>query len=107
MYAIRSYYGTSFALPVEVIPEARVSVAAALARLGATAVLREGIRKAGPVVTDNGNLILDCTWAPRADGSSPVNPAEMEDTVNAIVGVVENGLFTKNPPIIYVRNNFV
>ncbi len=97
-----AHLGTSFALPVEVIPEARVSVAAALARLGATAVLREGIRKAGPVVTDNGNLILDCTWAPRADGSSPVNPAEMEDTVNAIVGVVENGLFTKNPPIIYV-----
>ncbi len=96
------HLGTAFALPVEVIPEARVSVTAALARLGATATLREGVRKAGPVVTDNGNLILDCLWKAAPDGSSPIDPARMEDAIDGIVGVVENGFFTKNPPIVYV-----
>lgn len=97
-----AHLGTGFALPVEVIAEARVSVTAALIGLGATVVLREGLRKAGPVVTDNGNLILDCRWQPRPDGSSPIAPEKMEDAINGIVGVVENGFFTKNPPIVYV-----
>jgi len=97
-----AHLGTAFALPVEVIPEARVSVTAALAKLGAQAVLREGLRKAGPVVTDNGNLILDCRWAATADGRSPIDPAKMEDAIDGIVGVVENGFFTKNAPLVYV-----
>lgn len=100
-----AHLGTGFALPVEVIAEARVSVTAALTKLGATVVLREGLRKAGPVVTDNGNLILDCRWQPEADGLSPIDPAEMEETINRIVGVVENGFFTKNPPIVYAARN--
>lgn len=94
--------GTGFALPVEVIPEARVSVTAALVNLGAEVTLREGVRKAGPVVTDNGNLIIDCRWKAKADGTSPVDPARLEDAIDAIVGVVENGFFTKNAPIVYV-----
>lgn len=94
--------GTGFALPVEVVPEARVSVTAALGRLGAEATLREGVRKAGPVVTDNGNLILDCRWKPGVDGVSPIDPAKIEDAIDSIVGVVENGFFTKNPPIVYI-----
>jgi ribose 5-phosphate isomerase A len=96
------HLGTHFPLPVEVIPEARVSVVSRLAALGATVTLREGVRKAGPVVTDNGNLILDCLWKANADGSSPVKPAELERAINAIVGVVENGFFTGNVPIVYV-----
>lgn len=88
--------GTKFPVPVEIIGEARIPVTNALNKLGATCVLREGVRKCGPVITDNGNQILDCTW------ESPINVAEMEDKINNIVGVVENGLFSKNKPIVFV-----
>ena len=54
------------------------------------------MRKAGPVITDNGNQILDCTW------KEPVNVAEMEDKINSITGVLENGLFSKNKPIVFI-----
>lgn len=89
--------GTKFPVPVEIISEARVSVTNALNKLGATCVLREGVKKCGPVITDNGNWILDCTW------KSPIaDVAKMEEEINSIVGVVENGLFSKNKPIVFV-----
>ncbi|MBS7294567.1 MAG: ribose-5-phosphate isomerase RpiA [Spirochaetia bacterium] len=89
--------GTKFPVPVEIISEARVSVTNALNKLGATCVLREGVKKCGPVITDNGNWILDCTW------KSPIaDIAKMEEEINSIVGVVENGLFSKNKPIVFV-----
>ena len=87
--------GAKFPLPVEIIAEARVPVENALNSIGAECVLREGVRKCGPVITDNGNQILDILW------KSPVNPAEMEDKINSIVGVVENGFFTKNKPVVF------
>lgn len=92
------HIGTKFPLPVEVITDARVSVTKALENLGAQCTIREGIKKAGPVITDNGNIILDCLW------KSPVNPCELEDKINGIVGVVENGFFTKNIPICFVSH---
>lgn len=88
--------GTRFSLPVEIIAEARTSASAALASLGAKVTLRQGLRKAGPVVTDNGNLIVDCLW------EKPVDPVTMEKEINAIVGVVENGFFTANIPTVYI-----
>ena len=88
--------GTKFPVTVEIIGDARVQVMNALNELGATAVLREGVRKAGPVITDNGNQILDCTW------KSPINVPEMERKINSIVGVVETGLFTQNKPIVFI-----
>jgi ribose 5-phosphate isomerase A len=99
-----AHLGTRFALPVEVISEARTSVQAAIERLGATAAIRHGIRKAGPVITDNGNLILDCLWKADEHGSSPIDPAKIEDAINGIVGVVENGFFTKKKPTVYVAH---
>ena len=91
-------HGTGFALPVEIIPTARVAICKALNALGATPILREGLRKAGPVITDNGNMILDCKW------ESPVNATEMEDKINSIVGVVECGFFTKIVPTIFIAH---
>lgn len=91
-----SSHGTKFPLPVEIIPEGRISVVRALEKLGAKCILREGVRKAGPVITDNGNMILDCLW------ESPVNPSEMEDRINAITGVVECGFFTKLRPTAFI-----
>lgn len=91
-------HGTGFALPVEVIAEARLPVTQALEKLGATPRLREGVRKAGPVITDNGNMILDCLW------EKPVNPAEMEDAIDRITGVVECGFFTKAKPRAFIAH---
>lgn len=88
--------GTKFPVPVEIIPDARIPVINTLEKTGATCVLREGIRKAGPVITDNGNQILDCTW------KNPIDVKKMEDEINHIPGVVENGLFSKNKPIVFI-----
>lgn len=91
-------HGTKFALPVEIIAEARVSIIRELEKLGAECILRQGVRKAGPVVTDNGNMIIDCTW------ENPVNALEMEDKIDSITGVVECGFFTKNVPSVFVAH---
>lgn len=95
-----SSLGTGFPLPVEVVPEARVSVTAHLSRLGATAAIRQAVRKAGPVITDNGNLILDCLW----DAAGGCNPREMETAINGIAGVAENGFFTGIRPSVYIAH---
>ena len=91
--------GTKFPLPVEIIAVARKPVETALAKMGAKCVLREGVRKCGPVITDNGNQILDCTW------ESPVNPCEMEEKIAQIVGVVETGFFTKMRPSAFIAHS--
>ena len=79
--------GTIFALPVEVLPMAVAPVTRALEKLGGKVEMRMGIAKDGPVITDQGNMVLDVTF----DGID--NPAEMEKTINNIPGVLENGLF--------------
>jgi len=80
--------GVKFPIPVEVVPEARIPVTLALEKLGAEVMLREAVRKAGPVITDHGNLLLDIRF------KSPQDPSLLELELNHIPGVVENGLFT-------------
>jgi ribose 5-phosphate isomerase A len=80
--------GVKFPVSVEVISEARVSVTLALEKLGAEVNLRQALRKAGPVITDHGNLLLDIRFATAPD------PVRMEREINLIPGVVENGFFT-------------
>jgi len=70
-----------FPLPVEVIPMARSYVARELVKLGGDPVYREG------VITDNGNIILD------VHNMKIAEPLKLENEINAIVGVVTNGLF--------------
>ncbi|MFT6991964.1 MAG: ribose 5-phosphate isomerase A [Paraglaciecola sp.] len=70
-----------FPLPVEVIPMARSYVAREIVKLGGDPAYRQG------VVTDNGNVILDVY------NLTILNPVELERQLNAIVGVVTNGLF--------------
>jgi ribose 5-phosphate isomerase A len=79
--------GSTFLLPVEVIPMAVAPVIKQLAKLGGKPELRMAIRKAGPVVTDQGNLVVDVKF------ESIENPAELEKIINNIPGVLENGLF--------------
>jgi len=75
----------NFPLPVEVIPMARSHVARQLVRLGGDPVYREG------VLTDNGNIILD------VHNMQITDPVKLEAEINAIVGVVTNGLFAARP----------
>jgi ribose 5-phosphate isomerase A len=75
----------NFPLPVEVIPMARSHVARQLVKLGGDPVYREGVQ------TDNGNIILDVYNLQITD------PAMLESQINAIVGVVTNGLFAARP----------
>jgi ribose 5-phosphate isomerase A len=91
--------GAGFPVPVEVVPAARVSAGKALESLGAAVTLREALRKAGPVITEHGNLILDIRFA------SPVDPVEMENKINDIPGVVENGFFTRITPVVYIARS--
>ena len=77
--------GSTFPLPVEVIPMARSQVARKLVALGGAPEYREG------VVTDNGNIILD------VHNFEILNPVEMEKKLNNIAGVVTNGVFALRP----------
>ena len=88
--------GSTFLLPVEVIPMARTPVMRALEKLGGQPTLRMGVKKAGPVVTDQGNLVIDVKF-PAID-----NPAELEKTINNIPGVLENGLFVGVTDVVLV-----
>ena len=78
----------SFPLPVEVLPNAWKYVQDVISEINGKSTLRMATKKAGPVVTDQGNLILDVLFN---DGIQ--NPKEIEMTVNNIPGVLENGLF--------------
>ncbi|MCI5763583.1 ribose-5-phosphate isomerase RpiA [Actinobacillus porcinus] len=76
--------GSTFPLPVEVIPMARSQVARKLVALGGSPEWREG------VITDNGNVILD------VHNFAIMNPIEMEKELNNVAGVVTNGIFALN-----------
>ena len=77
-----------FLLPVEVLPGAWVQVQSRLKSMGGVAELRMATRKAGPVVTDQGNLVLDVRFE---TGIS--DPITLERDINNLPGVLENGLF--------------
>ena len=82
-----------FPLPVEVIPMARSYVARELVKLGGDPVYRQG------VITDNGNVILDVY------NLEILDPKTMETNINALVGVVTNGLFAHRGADILILGN--
>ena len=75
------------AVPVEVFPFAITPVQRELRGLGAVPVIREAVRKDGPVITDNGNFLVDCRF------TDIKNPEKLEASLASIPGVVESGLF--------------
>jgi len=97
---IVEHLGLSFPVPVEVVPEARINVTQALEGIGAEVTLREAVRKAGPVITDHGNLLLDIRFR------EVVDPAALEAELNRIPGVVENGFFTGPAHIVSSTSSF-
>jgi ribose 5-phosphate isomerase A len=86
-------------VPVEVLPGARSAVARRVREAGGEPVLRAAERKDGPVVTDNGNLVLDCDFGTIAD------PTGLAARLDAVPGVVEHGLFVELADEVHVGTN--
>jgi len=86
-------------VPVEVLPFAISSVKRKIEKIGGTPVLREGKGKLGPVITDNGNAVVDAVFG-------VIDNAErLEKQLKMIPGVVETGLFIGLANIAYVGSN--
>lgn len=83
-------------VPVSVLPDARPTVARTIREHGGDPVLRDATRKDGPIVTDNGNLVLDCAFG-RIE-----HPADRAGSLSAIPGVVAHGLFVDLADEIHV-----
>jgi ribose 5-phosphate isomerase A len=79
--------GASFAIPIEVLPSALAYTEKVIAALGGTSTLRLGVAKDGPVITDNGQFILDLRFPPTVDLST------VDQSLHRTPGVVETGLF--------------
>jgi len=78
--------GTNFPVPIEVFPTALLHVEERLKALGATSLtLRPAKGKDGPIITENGNLVLDAKFD--AIGK------DLEKKIKGITGVIESGLF--------------
>ncbi|XP_026702897.1 ribose-5-phosphate isomerase [Athene cunicularia] len=83
-------------IPIEVIPMAYVPVTRSLTKnFGGTVELRMAVSKAGPVVTDNGNFILDWKFDKVHEWS------EVNTAIKMIPGVVETGLFIDMAEVVY------
>ena len=86
-------------IPIEVIPLSFKVVSDKIQKtLGGQVILREAVSKAGPVVTDNGNFLLDWIF----DTNKSYDWKEVETTLNVIPGVVENGLFVNMTDEIFI-----
>lgn len=83
-------------VPIEVIPIAASVVMCKLREIRGNPIIREGIKKVGPVVTDNGNIILDTNFGLIR------KPAELECELKMISGIVETGLFVKMANMVYL-----
>jgi ribose 5-phosphate isomerase A len=82
--------GSCLGVPIEVVPMARVPVTRALLAMGAlSATTRVGSGKAGPLLTDNANFIVD------ADFGAIDDVVALEQRLRNLVGVVETGLFVQ------------
>jgi ribose 5-phosphate isomerase A len=93
---LSSRLGEHFPVPLEIVPQGLVTVMAAVRALGGEPVVRTGAGKAGPVVTDLGNLLLDVSF------KGAFVPARLEDALKLVPGVLEDGIFTKKRPELLV-----
>ncbi len=79
--------GTAFPVPVEIIPSALEFISAKIREWGGEPQLRMGVKKDGPVVTDNGQFIIDIKFKPGTD------LRKIDALLRQLPGVVETGLF--------------
>jgi ribose 5-phosphate isomerase A len=90
--------GSTRSIPVEILPFGWKRVKHLIEKLGGICELRQASGKLGPVITDNGNYLLD--FQPTGDW----NPKEMEQSLKLIPGVVENGIFTRAPDRLFMAD---
>ncbi|NVM56077.1 MAG: ribose 5-phosphate isomerase A [Candidatus Helarchaeota archaeon] len=88
--------GEKMPIPIEIIPMSVKSVMIKLRSYTLEFNLREAIKKMGPVITDNGNFIID------AKITDIKNLKQLELELNGIPGVIENGLFIEMADIVYI-----
>ena len=81
-------------VPVEVHPLARNTVVKSIHKLGGKPKIRT-IERGYPFITENGNVILDCNFGVIK------NPKTLAQKVKLIPGVIEVGIFTRKPDVIY------
>lgn len=86
-------------VPIEVIPFAAKPVEQRIQSLGGKPVLREGKGKLGPIITDNGNMILDTVFGEIKD------VIDLETSLKLVPGVVETGLFIGLTDIVYLGSS--
>lgn len=79
--------GTVFPVPVEIIPSALEFVTAKVREWGGEPQLRMGVRKDGPVVTDNGQFVIDLKFKAGTD------LRKIDAQLHRLPGVIETGLF--------------
>lgn len=83
-------------IPLEVLPFSLGTVIEKIRSLGAGAKVRSGTGKLGPVVTDNGNFIVDAEFGPLSD------PSKIDSDLKTIPGVLETGLFIGYADMVYL-----
>lgn len=88
--------GVGRAVPMEILPFASAFILRRVRERARSAQLREDGGKVGPIVTDNGNLLVD------SDFGSIEDAEELEVWLKAIPGVVETGLFLGLTEVVYV-----
>lgn len=88
--------GTNHTVPIEVLPFALPTVMVKLRELKGKPVLREGGGKVGPLVTDNGNFVVDVDFGPVDDVK------ELDLQLKLISGVIETGLFVGMADVVYL-----
>jgi len=91
-----NHLGEKFPVPVEVLPFAVHPVMRKLRGMGGDATVRMGVKKDGPVITDQGNMVIDVRFPQIKD------PKALELELNDIPGVVENGLFVGLAHVVLV-----
>jgi ribose 5-phosphate isomerase A len=85
--------GSKFAVPVEIVPRSLPVVLPELEALGVVeSQIRTGSGKDGPVITEQGNVIVDCRFEHIGE--------DMELRIKSITGVVESGLFQGYGPTL-------
>ena len=86
-------------VPIEVLPFAISLAKRKIIAAGGKPILREGKGKLGPVITDNGNVILDTNFG------EITKPAELDIKLKMIPGVVETGFFVGLTDIAFLGTN--
>jgi ribose 5-phosphate isomerase A len=86
-FKLVDYLGVKQSVPLEISPFAYRYVRSEIAKMGGKGKIRESSEKVGPVITDNGNFLVD------ADFGRIEKPSQLDRRLRSIAGVLETGLF--------------